>query len=172
MPSVASLLQQTSYARCRQRKTREGRQFGASLLLVGAVATAYHSTEGQLRSWLRKADYWSISLATSTLLRAVCPHESQVSTSLHHNLYRVVGYSAVSRLMHTEVSACYTILLQVRAQQTSPVLLLCPKLTTRLKRTRARRAWLKNSTGCTGLTEASSTGMHCSERQSTAAQAW
>lgn len=48
------------------------------------MATAYHASSGRLRVWLRKADYWCISWATTCLLRALHPGSPAVqrATSL------------------------------------------------------------------------------------------
>lgn len=43
--------------------------FGRALSRVGCVAAAYHASSGRARVALRKADYWSIA-AASTSLRA------------------------------------------------------------------------------------------------------
>ena len=65
-------------APCRQRRTPEGRQFGASLVSVGVAATLYHATRGRLRSAMRKLDYWTISLCTSQMVRALHPGAPKV----------------------------------------------------------------------------------------------
>lgn len=53
------------------------RRVGASLLLAGGTACAYHATnpdkQSKLRSALRKLDYWTVSLATAALVRAAGP---------------------------------------------------------------------------------------------------
>lgn len=68
----------------RQQQQAEGKAFGKSVVAVGCVATAYHASSGRVRVWLRKADYWCISWATSRLLRALHPGSRAVqrATSL------------------------------------------------------------------------------------------
>ena len=66
-------------APCRHRESAAGVQFGASLFGVGLAATAYHASSGKLRKYLRKLDYWSISLSTTAAVRAALPAKSQVA---------------------------------------------------------------------------------------------
>lgn len=54
------------------------RRVGASLLLAGGAACAYHATEPsgkrvRLRSALRKLDHWTVSLASAALVQAASP---------------------------------------------------------------------------------------------------
>ncbi|KAL6765267.1 hypothetical protein V8C86DRAFT_3189286 [Haematococcus lacustris] len=49
----------------------QARLAGRMLGLVGAVAGCYHASSGPARLLLRKADYWLIALASTTLQRAV-----------------------------------------------------------------------------------------------------
>ena len=63
----------------RSHETPEGRRFGASLAAAGVAATAYHAVpKGRARSGLRKLDHWTISLATNSMLHAICPDMSRV----------------------------------------------------------------------------------------------
>ena len=65
---------------CRDSGRVEGRRFGASLALAGAAAMGYHALpKGRLRSCLRKLDHWTISLATSCMVPAICPKLTPVS---------------------------------------------------------------------------------------------
>lgn len=49
---------------CRESKSRESALYGASLIAVGTAAAAYHAASGKLRTVLRKADYYAISLSS------------------------------------------------------------------------------------------------------------
>eukprot|EP00891_Asterochloris_glomerata_P002785 jgi/Astpho2/2785/Aster-x1097 len=61
----------------RRRTTAEGRRAGISVMVVGLAATLYHSTSGNLRRWCRKADYWTISVASAQMVKASHPLPSQ-----------------------------------------------------------------------------------------------
>lgn len=50
------------------RRSPAARQYARSLVAVGCVAAAYHASWGRLRPLLRKADYWTISLAGACLV--------------------------------------------------------------------------------------------------------
>ncbi|KAK9789928.1 hypothetical protein WJX73_007486 [Symbiochloris irregularis] len=49
---------------------------GLSLVSVGVAATSYHAASGSLRRTLRKLDYWSISLCSTLLARALSPQSA------------------------------------------------------------------------------------------------
>ncbi|KAL6771729.1 hypothetical protein ACKKBG_A27585 [Auxenochlorella protothecoides x Auxenochlorella symbiontica] len=55
----------------RSRHSAEAKQYAAAIMAVGVVATAYHASSGRLRSVLRKADYWTITVAGAALSKAV-----------------------------------------------------------------------------------------------------
>lgn len=59
----------------RRHQTPEGRQYAASMLSVGVVATAYHASSGQTRKILRKLDYWGIAASSSFMVKALWPHK-------------------------------------------------------------------------------------------------
>jgi hypothetical protein len=64
---------------CRSEEySRDVRRVGASLVLAGGAACAYHSTEPSgkriwLRSVFRKLDHWTVSLASAALVCAAGP---------------------------------------------------------------------------------------------------
>ena len=62
---------------CRERREAEGKLFGASILAIGLAATAYHATSGKLRTAFRKADYWTISLSSVAMTKALHPERMQ-----------------------------------------------------------------------------------------------
>ncbi len=43
------------------------------MLAVGLAATAYHCSSGSIRKAFRRADHWTISMASNQLARAVHP---------------------------------------------------------------------------------------------------
>jgi hypothetical protein len=57
----------------RRHRTREGREYAASMLAVGTVATIYHSSSGSTRLFFRKADYWTIAASSSRMIKALWP---------------------------------------------------------------------------------------------------
>jgi len=56
-----------------RRRSKEGKMYGASLIGVGAAATAYHSApHGSVRRrWMRRFDYWSIAISSACLNAAL-----------------------------------------------------------------------------------------------------
>lgn len=68
----------------RSHESAEARRFGASLVLAGVAATAYHVVpKGRIRAALRKLDHWTISLATTSMLHAMCPTMAGVRNLLY-----------------------------------------------------------------------------------------
>ncbi|KAK9806731.1 hypothetical protein WJX72_000866 [[Myrmecia] bisecta] len=61
----------------RDRQTSEGRRFGATLVTVGVAASAYHAASGRLRTHLRKLDYWTIALSSTSMVKALFPQGSK-----------------------------------------------------------------------------------------------
>ena len=59
----------------RKFQTKEGREYASSMIAVGAAATLYHASSGKMRKILRKADYWTISVSSTAMMRAVCPKQ-------------------------------------------------------------------------------------------------
>lgn len=53
----------------RQRRTRQGRRHGGSLVAVGAMAALYHASFGRFRGLARKLDYWTISWSAVEMVR-------------------------------------------------------------------------------------------------------
>jgi hypothetical protein len=66
----------------RNRKTPEGRAWGASLVAVSAGAAAFHASSGAVRPAARKLDYWLISCSTTWLCRALFPEAPATMTLL------------------------------------------------------------------------------------------
>ena len=48
------------------------------MLAVGAAAVSYHATSGQLRTVLRKLDYWTISASSMLMTRALLPEQNSM----------------------------------------------------------------------------------------------
>jgi hypothetical protein len=96
--SVPFLLVGQELVRAKDRSP-EVRQVGASLMLAGGTACAYHATnpgkQTKLRTVLRKLDYWTVSLATAALVRAAGPQVSQL-TSLSSLLFVPMRPTAVT----------------------------------------------------------------------------
>lgn len=57
----------------KNRRTTEGKVWGASMVGVGMASTMFHASSGAWREWGRRMDYWSIAASSSLLLRAVYP---------------------------------------------------------------------------------------------------
>eukprot|EP00798_Chlamydomonas_sp_ICE-L_P002796 gene2796-12671_t len=66
----------------RQRKTKVGKWWGASLIGVGAASCAFHASSGSLRPYTRKLDFWSISASSSLMVKAVHPKTPNALTTL------------------------------------------------------------------------------------------
>ncbi|KAK9819288.1 hypothetical protein WJX74_001277 [Apatococcus lobatus] len=62
-----------------QDTSQERKMYGLSMLAVGMAATAYHCSSGPVRKAFRRADYWSISLASNQLARAAHPGKMPLS---------------------------------------------------------------------------------------------
>ena len=67
----------------RQDTSKERNAYGLSMLAVGVAAAAYHCSSGPIRKAFRRADYWSISLASNQLAGAA--HPGKVGSG-HHPL--------------------------------------------------------------------------------------
>ncbi|KAK9835265.1 hypothetical protein WJX84_012011 [Apatococcus fuscideae] len=70
-----------------QSKNSDRKIYGLSMLAVGLAATAYHCSSGSIRKAFRRADYWTIALASSRLARVVHGgkvriHHSSIATDL------------------------------------------------------------------------------------------
>lgn len=57
------------------RKTAEGKLWGASLVGVSAGAVAFHASSGEARNFTRKLDYWLIAVSSCLLSCAVFPEK-------------------------------------------------------------------------------------------------
>jgi hypothetical protein len=66
----------------RNRKTRDGKIWGASLAGVGLGSLAFHSTSGDARPWGRKVDYWAIALSSVSLMRCLFPQSRGSTTAV------------------------------------------------------------------------------------------
>lgn len=66
----------------RNRRTQEGRLWGASMAGVGVASACFHGSSGTWRSWGRKLDYWSIAVASNFMTKAVYPALPPAITSL------------------------------------------------------------------------------------------
>ena len=70
-----------------EKNSPEVQQVGASLVMAGGAAVAYHATSKKASNWgrmpwlrsaLRKLDHWTVSLASAALIRAAGPDLPQV----------------------------------------------------------------------------------------------
>eukprot|EP00195_Chlamydomonas_chlamydogama_P004869 CAMPEP_0202901024 /NCGR_PEP_ID=MMETSP1392-20130828/12742_1 /ASSEMBLY_ACC=CAM_ASM_000868 /TAXON_ID=225041 /ORGANISM="Chlamydomonas chlamydogama, Strain SAG 11-48b" /LENGTH=273 /DNA_ID=CAMNT_0049587507 /DNA_START=202 /DNA_END=1023 /DNA_ORIENTATION=- len=66
----------------KNRKTRAGRLWGASLVGVGAASCAFHASSGSIRPACRKLDFWSIAASSNIMLRSVFPGLPTAVTAL------------------------------------------------------------------------------------------
>lgn len=65
----------------RERKTPEGRAWGASLVGVAAGSCAFHGSWGRCRPLGRKLDYWLIAASSAMLTRALYPNQPAAVTA-------------------------------------------------------------------------------------------
>lgn len=86
-----------------RHRTKEGREFALSMIAVGAAATLYHASSGKVRSVLRKADYWTISMASTCMLRALFPQ--------HPRWIQVASFTAIP-FRPFAMSTAYTLAMQ------------------------------------------------------------
>ena len=58
----------------RNRRSPWGKAWGWSLVGVGAASFGFHSSQGTMRPWMRRIDFWTISGASNLMLRAIYPN--------------------------------------------------------------------------------------------------
>ncbi|KAG7667158.1 hypothetical protein NADE_003044 [Nannochloris sp. 'desiccata'] len=73
----------------RRYRTPEGREYGYSILAVGAAATLYHASSGKLRRIARKLDYWTIAASSTCMMKALFPEKPWIRRSLSASLLAV-----------------------------------------------------------------------------------
>lgn len=78
------------YAILKRTNTAEGKQYGNSMLAVGAAATLYHASSGSFRPIARKIDYWTIAVSSTYMVKAtVAPENKFLKRLLHASLLAV-----------------------------------------------------------------------------------
>jgi len=87
----------------RRHQTSEGKQYAASMIAVGAAATAYHSTSGRTRRLMRKLDYYSIAASSSFMLKALWPERRWVRHGLTASALVIPFKPFVLSTVHTLV---------------------------------------------------------------------
>jgi hypothetical protein len=70
-------------------RTPECREYGYSILAVGAAATLYHASSGKLRRIARKLDYWTIAASSTCMIKALFPENPWIRRSLSTSLVAV-----------------------------------------------------------------------------------
>jgi hypothetical protein len=73
----------------RRYRTPEAREYGYSMLAVGAAATLYHASSGKLRRVARKLDYWTIAASSTCMMKALFPEKPWIRRSLSASLLAV-----------------------------------------------------------------------------------
>ena len=112
---------------CRERRQAEGRLYGASILAIGLAATAYHATSGKLRTAFRKADYWTISLSSVAMTKALHPERMQ------NRWAKVASAASLAAIpfQPTLVTACHAAAMEVSgvvADHVQEATIVCNKI--------------------------------------------
>ena len=87
----------------RRYRTPEGREYGYSMIAVGAAATLYHASSGKLRRVARKLDYWTIAASSTCMMKALFPETPWIRRSLSASLLAVPFKPFVISTAHTVV---------------------------------------------------------------------
>lgn len=72
-----------------KHKTKEGKSYGKSMMGVGVGAILYHASAGQARRICRKIDYYTISLATGRMVRALWPESKALKKVVRASLVTI-----------------------------------------------------------------------------------
>jgi hypothetical protein len=56
-----------------RRRTPEAKAWGLSMAGVGLASAFFHASKGEMRTWGRRLDYWSIGASSALLCRALRP---------------------------------------------------------------------------------------------------
>ena len=87
----------------RKYETPEAREYGYSMLAVGAAATLYHATSGRLRRLCRKLDYWTIAASSTSMSKAIFQQKPWLHRSLNLSLLAIPFKPFVISTAHTLV---------------------------------------------------------------------
>ena len=98
---------------CRPQSDREGRTYGWSMTAVGSVATLYHAATGKMRTVLRKADYYTISLACMAMADSMRSQQR----GYRRTSAKLISLAALP-FKPTAVTACYATQMEVRLSTT------------------------------------------------------
>lgn len=83
----------------------QGKMYAKSMIGVGFSALLYHATQGKMRSVARKLDYYSISLASGRMVRALWPESQAVKQIVRGSLLAIPFRPFI-------ISTAYTLVMQ------------------------------------------------------------